>query len=175
MPDSTLRAEVHQPSDQELLRQRAARYARRVADAEQDTSSVIVFERGGTRYALALEALREIRPLKSFCAIPGASAVVPGVVHYRGELLSAHDLHALLSPGAAAAAPAWFLVIEQGRERLALLADLVQGVAVLPSRRLSPAPLALGDAAAGFRGVLDDGSLVLHPVGLLGLTDFLTA
>lgn len=160
-----------EPLELEILRQRAARYSRR-GQSDEDSSSVVVFARGATRYAVPLESLREIRPLKSFCAIPGASAVVPGVVHYRGELLSAHDLQPFLAPGATAAPPAWFIVLEHQRERSALLADVVQGVERLLASRLSPPPLSLGEKANGFRGVLDDGVLVIQPAALWALPSF---
>lgn len=161
-----------EPLELEILRQRAARYARRTDQSAEDSSSVVVFARGATRYAVPLEALREIRPLKSFCTIPGASDVVPGIVHYRGELLSAHDLQAFLAPGVKAPAAAWFIVLEHHRDRLALLADVVHGVELLLASRLSPAPLSLGEKAGGFRGVLDDGVLVLQPTSLLALSSF---
>ena len=78
----------------DLLRRRAARYARRAKDEDITTEEVVLFTRGGASYAVVLRLLREIRPLKKLTLIPSAPRAVPGVFHYRGDILSAHDLGA---------------------------------------------------------------------------------
>ena len=76
-----------------LLQRRAERYARQsAAAAAEEQLECMLFERGGARYVIRLSALREVRVLRDFCTIPSARAVVPGIIYYRGEILSLHDL-----------------------------------------------------------------------------------
>src|SRR5262249_42037421 len=96
----------------EILRARAVKYARSVEVVAEHVVDVVVFARGTMRYGVPLGALREIRALRALCRIPGASACVPGVFHYRGEILSAHDLEAFLGgAGAPSGAASWVLVV----------------------------------------------------------------
>ena len=85
----------------DLLLARAARYGKSAASAVEHAADVVVFQRGAGRFAAPLHALREIRPLRRMCRIPGASPCAPGVFLYRGEIVSLHDLDA--SSAAAAA------------------------------------------------------------------------
>lgn len=153
-------------ADRALLQRRAERLAR-VADRQEVVhAEVLLFERGRGRYAVPIEALREIRPLRELCPLPGASAVVPGVVYHRGEILSVHDLAAFLAAAEGAAEPAWVLVAECDGLRLGLLADAVHDVEAVGSSRLRDVPLNLGDEAACFSGVLDGRVMLLHPPAL---------
>lgn len=162
-------------SDLELLRRRAERYARRVESEARHVATVVVFLRGEARYALPLEELREIRPLRGLCPIPGASPVVPGVVHHRGSMLSVHDLAALFRPDARPPEPHWLLLVEHGGERLGLMAEEVSGVEPVAESGLGQPPLTVGPAAAVLSGVLTDGTLVLNPSSLFTHREFFAA
>lgn len=155
--------------DVELLRWRASRYAQRPDTDQNDQTEVIVFVRGGTRYAAALEGLREIRPLRTFCPIPGGTGLVPGVFHYRGEILSVYDLACLLNPDASHPYSDWVVVLEHEGARIGLVVDEVIGVEPTSSIRVRPVPISLGEQAACFQGVLDGGGLLLHTARLLSL------
>jgi chemotaxis signal transduction protein len=146
---------------QALLSARAARYAAVETEAATVQSTVVTFRRGRGRYALPLMDLREIRGLNAFCRLPGARAAAPGVVHYRGELLSLHDLWAFLSGETAEETPTWMLVAEHAGERMGLLGDEVLDVVELAAGSIQALPLTLGEAAECFSGMTDDGSLVL--------------
>src|SRR5689334_23120446 len=93
----------------DLLLARAARYGRSVDAATEHVADVVVFRRGAGHFAAPLHALREIRPLRRMCRIPGASPCAPGVFLYRGEIVSLHDLDAFLGGGGGA--PGWVLVL----------------------------------------------------------------
>ncbi|HEX6243407.1 MAG TPA: chemotaxis protein CheW, partial [Polyangiales bacterium] len=108
-----------------LLATRAERYAQSAPLPPTIDRTVVTFQRCGSRYAMTLHELCEIRPLVRWCRLPGASPVVPGVVHYRGELLTLLDLAQLSAPRPETAPPGWVLVIEQAGERLGLMADEV--------------------------------------------------
>lgn len=161
--------------DLDLLRRRAARYARAVDLHAEVRAEVVVFTRGATRYALRLSSLREIRPLRSLAKIPGASRVVPGVFHYRGEILSAHDLEAFMAEDPAAAAPRWVLVAESEGQMVGLLADDVDGVEALSQRDVRPPPLTLQGGGAGVEGIAAGEVVVLNLTELLSLPEFARA
>ncbi|MFO0580568.1 MAG: chemotaxis protein CheW [Polyangia bacterium] len=165
------------PSELELLKARAARYAKATAEAAHDMLESVIFTRGSGRYGVVLSVLREIRPLQSVCLLPGASPVVPGVLYYRAELLSVHDLSAFMNPGARAAmkpAP-WVLIVEHEGERLGLLADAVVEIRSILTADVRPLPITLGDRSSCFKGVLEDGLLLLHAPPLFSNPHFFNA
>lgn len=144
-----------------LLRTRAQRYANVVSDTKPVVCTVITFQRGTSQYGISLAELCEIRPLSLWCSLPGARRAVPGVMHYRGELLSLVDPSALSSEVAASGEPRWVLVSEQAGERLGLMADEVLDVQELELNAVHALPLTLGDAGEVFRGATNDGVLVI--------------
>lgn len=163
------------PAERELLQLRAVRYARQERHAATDSPDAVIFERGGGRYAVLVTDLREIRPLRRLCRIPGASSVVPGVFYYRGELLSAHDLGCFLVERELASAPPWVLVLEHRGERVGLLADEISDIASVSPEKLRAPPVTFGEAAAVFHGVADGGALLIDPVRLLANPKFSSA
>lgn len=153
----------------ELLRWRATRYAQKPSTDQSDQTEVIVFVRGGTRYAAALDGLREIRPLRTFCPIPGGTSLVPGVFHYRGEILSVYDLSCLLNPDASHPYSDWVVVVEHDGARIGLVVDEVIGVEPTSAGKVRPVPISLGEHTPCFQGVLDGGALLLHTARLISL------
>jgi chemotaxis signal transduction protein len=157
-----------------LLKQRAARYARRTAPVVEEEVEYMAFCRGAGHYALPLVGLRELRPLRHLARIPGASPVVPGVLHFRGELLSAHDLAAWMGQGSHVR-PGWALVVEHGGARLALMVDEVAGIERMAASQLGALPVTLGERGACFRGVLGGQRLLLEPERLFSTPAFFRA
>ena len=162
--DDQIPAEVR--AAQALLRARARRYANVTAAESTVVSTVITFQRGSSRYGVALTELCEIRPLSGFCSLPGARRAVPGVMHYRGELLTLVELTALLSNEPASSEPLWVLVSERAGERIGLLADEVLDVVELEVGSVHALPLTLGDVSDVFRGATSDGVLVIDAAHL---------
>ena len=112
----------------DLLKQRAARYALATEAQATDITDAVVFRRGAVKYAIPLVSLREVRPLRSFCPIPCASASVPGILHFRGEILSLHDVAAFMDPAIETENPVWVIVVEHMNERIGLAADEILDV-----------------------------------------------
>jgi purine-binding chemotaxis protein CheW len=145
-----------------LLEARALRYARAESEPPAIERTVVTFARSASRYGVSLEELREIRALSSICRLPGASDVVPGVVHYRGELLTLMDLSALSAGKSETKSAAWMLVIERDGERLGLMADEVTDVLSLSVGSIKPLPLTLDSVADTFVGMTADGVLIVE-------------
>jgi len=164
-------------SPAQVLELRAKRYAGML---EQDRSvlfSVVTFRRGAGTYALPLTALKEIRVLGQWCVMPGASPVVPGVVHCRGELLSLHDLSSFANRESTLEreAPSWVLVAEHRGRRLGVMADDVMDVLEVEVGALRTVPITLGDAVELFVGMLADGVLVVDSPRMFDVPRFAKA
>ena len=158
-----------------ILHARAERYA--AANEEEQTvlATVVTFLRGESRYALPLTNLREIRPLVRFCPIALAPPVVPGIVHFRGELLSVHDLAAFTRPDVRGASPSWLLVAEHEDTRMGLAADDVMDVIEIAEGAVLPVPLTLGDATEVFTGMTREGILIVDGVKVFEVARFAQA
>jgi len=159
----------------ELLQMRAARYAASSAEASTDIAEGVVFRRGESHWAVPLGALREVRPLRGFRKIPGASAAVPGILHFRGEILSLHDVGAFMHPEAESADAAWVIVIEYGGERIGLAADEIVDIDRYSRSNMHPLPITLGERAAICEGLLPGGVVLLSPARLFDTEAFFSA
>lgn len=157
-----------------LLEARAARYAVAAEAAETVVGKAMGFRRGEGHYAAPLEFLKAVRPLGDFCALVGASATVPGVLHHRGELLSVHDLAGYVGRDAPAK-PEWAVILESHDERIALMCDDVTDVLLLEKRLLAPVPVGFGDSAEGFAGLYAGRTLLLEVPSLLLSMRFMDA
>lgn len=159
----------------DILRRRAARYARLAESETVASHEVVVFRRGEAAYAIAHGGLREIRPLRRFCRVPGASAVVPGAFHFRGEIVSLHDLGAFGRAGAAPAFAPWVVLAEHAESRLGLLADEVLGIEALTESEIRALPLTMGPQADLLRGIARNEVLLLDPAALFSVAAFYSA
>ena len=162
-------------TEKRLLKGRAERYGTRTSQRTQDRDDYVVFERGGNSYGIALTALREIRIVDSWCPVPGASTVAPGMVNFRGDLLSLHDVVAFLEGVAPEGRWRWLLIVEEDGQRLGLLADDVQGISTLQTDDIRGVPIALGAKSACFAGIAEGELLLLDPSGLFETKTFFLA
>ena len=109
----------------------------------------VVFRVAAERYALPLEAVREVvLPQPPFARVPRVSQAVPGVMNLRGRVLAVVDLAALVGLPAQPLkeASGQVLVLDQGKRAVGVLIAGVQGV-----EDLEPPP---GDGKALSRGVV---------------------
>jgi purine-binding chemotaxis protein CheW len=91
----------------------------------------VVFRVAAERYALPLEAVREVvLPQPPFARVPRVSEAVPGVMNLRGRVLAVVDLAALVGLPAQplVAGTGQVLVLDQGKRALGILIGGVQGV-----------------------------------------------
>ena len=166
---------VTELSREALLRARSERYGESKELEREVLYEVVTFRRGDSRYGLKLTDLREIRPLPPFCRLPFASHVVPGVVHYRGELLSLHDLAAFTEGKTRAALPAFLLVTEHKGKRIGLMADDVLEVVDVEAENVQSPPVTLGDASDILIHMTVDGVLIVDAARMFETPRFLRA
>ena len=125
----------------------------------------VVFRVGSERYALPLEAVREVvLPQPPFARVPRVSQAVPGVMNLRGRVLAVVDLAALvgLPSQTLREGSGQVLVLDQGKRAVGVLIAGVQGV-----EEVEP-PAGGGEALV--RGVVASGAgavTVLSPEALL--------
>ena len=109
----------------------------------------VVFRVGSERFALPLEAVREVvLPQPPFARVPRCPDAVRGAMNLRGRVVAVVDLAPLvgLAPQLLEPAGGQVLILDQGKRALGLLIGGVVGV--------EPFDEPLGDAAAGVvRGV----------------------
>ncbi len=178
MPASTEFDTPHAPLSAEeidLLTQRANRYAVAAEKQATDLTDTVVFRRGNARYAVPLVTLREVRPLRSFCRIPQSSPAVPGIMHFRGEIISLHDLAAFMEPEVDTKNPTWVIVVEYLGERIGLGADEILDVERHSTAIVQPLPITFGDRGAICDGLLPDGSLLLSASRIFHTEAFFSA
>jgi purine-binding chemotaxis protein CheW len=115
---------------------------------------MVLFRAGGERFALPLEAVREVVvPQPPFARVPRAGLAVRGAMNLRGRVVAVVELAPLLGLPAEGLAPTQghVLILDQERRGLGLLVAGVLGVeaVALPSRT-DP-----GEGDSPTRGVAD--------------------
>lgn len=130
------------------------------APAEQATvlHDFLAVRAGTSGYALRLDEIAGLQPLRGLAPYPGAHRGLLGLATFRGDVLAVYDLGALLGHRAVTAgrAPAWWAVPRQAPVGLAFDAF---------ERHLRLPPEAL--VQAGAAGAAEPGAQALRVDGLL--------
>lgn len=133
----------------------------------------VVFRLAAERFALPLEAVREVvLPQPPFSRVPRTSDAVRGVMNLRGRVVAVVDLARLLGLPAQplAAASGQVLILDQGKRALGLLIGGVLGVEPIAAPGDAPRALVRGvaAAAAGAVTVLGPEALAEEALALFG-------
>ncbi len=134
----------------------------------------VVFRVAAERYALPLEAVREVvLPQPPFARVPRVSEAVPGVMNLRGRVLAVVDLAALVGLPAQPLrqGTGQVLVLDQGKRALGILIGGVQGVEDVEPPAAEGAPALVRGVVAGRAGavtLLSPEALVQAAVELFG-------
>jgi purine-binding chemotaxis protein CheW len=141
-------------------------------DAPSHAREVLVFEVGGQRYALPTADVRELVRAVAITPLPGAPAVIEGVVDVRGCVLAVLDVRARFRLPPKALDPSdHFIVASAGPRGVILRVDRATHLALVDEASVQ-LPETLGPGAAYLAGVarLEDGLVLIHD-----LTTFLSA
>jgi purine-binding chemotaxis protein CheW len=116
-------------------------------------SRMVLFRAGGERFAIPLEAVREVVvPQPPFARVPRAGAAVRGAMNLRGRVVAVVEVAPLVGLAADALAPGQghVLVLDKERRGLGLLVASVLGVEPLAfGGEAEPGRLARGVADVG--------------------------
>jgi purine-binding chemotaxis protein CheW len=150
------------PSEETILRQRAARFAQGAKTEQQEATSrdLIVFVRDGESYALVPSTVREVLAPKSITTLPGVPFHIAGLINLRSRVYAVVDIAALFGRSAAIdASRCKILIVTAAEKEFGLLADELIGLQSFE----------IGEGVAGsrsldskfLRGFLPDGRGVL--------------
>jgi purine-binding chemotaxis protein CheW len=135
----------------------------------------VLFRAGGERFALPLEAVREVViPRPPFARVPRAGAAVRGAMNLRGRVVAVVDLAALVGVGTEplAGGRGQVVVLDRERRALGLLVAQVLGVEwVAPEDGAVPSGLARGIGQVGESGavtLLDPERVLAHAAAQFG-------
>ncbi len=133
-----------------------------------DVSASLIVRAGAELYALPGACIREVTRWRAPTPVPGAPAVIPGIINQRGSILPVVDLRIALGfPASAPERSTRFVVVHYAPVDLALLVDAVLDFVTLDSEMLEPAPTgrtclltAVGRYQQRPLGVMDLGALL---------------
>jgi purine-binding chemotaxis protein CheW len=132
----------------------------------------VVFRVAGERFALPLEAVREVVvPQPPFARVPRASEAVRGVMNLRGRVVAVVDLAPLVGLAAQPleAGAGQVLILEHARRALGLLIGGVVGVeALAPSEEADALVRGVAASRSGAVTVLGAASLATEASRLFG-------
>lgn len=167
---TTLSTAVELDAERAVLLARARALAQPVASARDGTSlQVLVFRLAHERYAVDIDAVREVCPLKSLTPLPGVPDFVMGIVNLRGHVVSVLDLKRFFGlPEAGLTDMNKIVLLADENMEFGLLADAVTGVLMVDSEALAQTSLPLNDARLPYlKGVTADHLILLDARQLL--------
>lgn len=137
--------------------------------AHGDVCSFVAFNKGQQRYGVPIDDILEIHSLDQFVPVPGAPSFVPGVIHWRGMILTLVDLQMLFGVHESGLADLHAcLIVEAADTRIALVASEIEDIVSVPVHSLKTAPELPGDIPDGcVIGVHQANRLVLRMDELL--------
>lgn len=122
------------------------------------------FSKGHARFGLPIDDVLEVQALEQFTPVPRTPPFIPGVIHWRGAILSLLDLVKLFGlPESGIADVHSCVIVEAAGQRVALLAGDVDDICSVPRTQVRPVPELPGDIPAEWvLGVHDDNRMILR-------------
>jgi purine-binding chemotaxis protein CheW len=111
------------------------------AQSAEESVAIVAFHKGGQRYGIPVEDVLEVQSLEQYSSVPGTPPFLPGVVHWRGQVLALLDLGKLMKiaePGLSDIHVC--LIVETGPVRIAVVALDVEDLLMVPQSSLKPPP-----------------------------------
>lgn len=165
-------AAIETPMDrrQRILRERAVRIARRADEhTAGDQLDILAFRLLSKNYAIEMQFLREVLPLRNLAAIPCTPAFYLGVINIRGELCPVIDLRQLFGHSNRGIANVNRVLVARGAGvDMGILADEIIGIRSVDSDQLRPlAGVAFTLHDEFLRGYMPDDIILLDVARIL--------
>lgn len=161
------------PSAAAILAQRAALLAqppRPEVDREKGAIRALEFSLGQHDFALGLQWLREVRPVRGLAALPLALPNVLGIANLRGQLLPVIDLAGVMGLGLPGRAAAMMLVIGNDAPEYGVVAHEIGAVETLSMADITRRSERMREFQPGLsQGCTADGRLLLDGGELMKL------
>ncbi len=134
-----------------------------------NTITVVEFQIAHEVYAIELNRIRVIHPLKALTFIPGTPDFIRGVINLRGEIISVVDLKVFFDlPDQDFTNLSQVIILSSDEMEFGILADEVLGVAELSKKDIRPSlPTLTGIRADYLKGVTGNSIVVLDVEKLL--------
>jgi purine-binding chemotaxis protein CheW len=158
------------PSDETLLRERAASLARPPPPPSTDTTlEVLEFRLATERYALESRYVDNVHPLRDLTPLPCTPSFILGVVNIHGRILPVIDLKKFFGLPEHGLTDLHRVILVRGNDlELGLLADVIVGVRSIRAEGLQEGlPTLTGIRADYLRGIGADRLVVLDLQRLL--------
>ncbi len=125
---------------------------------------VVVFDVAGQQFGLEIASISEIIRLDKITPVPRAPAYVEGVIHIRGAVIPAVNIHALFNmPAGERGENNRVVIVETGTHKFGLIVDAVHEVKKMAPDMVKPAPPALSVDQQYLKGIILDGeNLVIY-------------
>jgi purine-binding chemotaxis protein CheW len=170
-----MRSEAHGHVDPQALARKLAERAKvlrgRVGKAEPagPQISFLAFCHGPQRYGIPISDIIEVKPLRDYTPVPATPRFIPGVIHWRGAILSLVDLVQLFGIAESGLIDERScVVVEAAGQRVAILAGEVEDLITAPLADVKSAPdLPVGVPSEWVIGVYDENRLLLRVEGIV--------
>jgi purine-binding chemotaxis protein CheW len=137
-----------------------------IQETAREELQLLVFELAGVRYGLELGCVREVVRAVLIAPLPGAPAVVEGVISVRGEVVPVYDFRARFRLPPRPLHPDDLIIIAwTGTRRVGIRCERTDWMAAVPVDAVQPPPdFAAGSSEARIAGVArrPDGLILIH-------------
>jgi|GEM_PF-1341593 chemotaxis signal transduction protein len=129
----------------------------------------VAFRKGPQRYGIPVDEVIEVQSLEHFSPVPGAPIFIPGVIHWRGAILSLLDLSTLFEIQETGIADLHTcIIVETAGRRIAIAAGEIEDLVSVPETHVKRVPELPGEIPTSwFIGVHDQNRLILKTAQLL--------
>ena len=153
-------------SDEELLQERARKISgprTRKDVSPDDEITVVEFNLMPEHYAIDEFYVSEVMLLKELTPIPGVPAFVAGITNLRGKIISVVNLKFFLGITSKGITDLNRIIVLKNKQmEFGILADSILGTKTIHTSMLSPAPITIKGAEAGYvKGITSDGLIIL--------------
>jgi purine-binding chemotaxis protein CheW len=159
------------PATEKILNKRALKLAQETSSEINDSNKIAVveFQIAQESYAIELNRIRIIHPLKELTFIPGTPDFIRGVINLRGEIISVVDLKVFFDlPDQGFTNLSQVIILSSDEMEFGILADAVLGVAEILKTDIQPSlPTLNGIRADYLKGITGNGMVVLDVEKLL--------
>ncbi|MBP2627032.1 MAG: cheW-6 [Firmicutes bacterium] len=109
-------------------------FAEKMVAIDEERMSVLIFQLGDDLFAFRGSQAREILPFTEVTWIPGATALLPGVISVRGDVAAVLDLSQVLGihERIKRAASGFFIMVRAGDGRNGILVDNIVDILEMP-------------------------------------------
>ena len=159
-------------SNQDILQERALKISGRHLGnhlPHEEEFTVVEFNLMPEHYAIDEYYVSEVILLKELTIIPGVPLFVAGITNIRGKIISVVDLKIFLGITSKGITDLNRIIVLKNKQmEFGILADSILGTKTIKTSMLSPAPITIQGAAAGFvKGITSDGLIILDGCNIL--------